>query len=707
MTRSRWTKYDIYGNDYRDFYKVDLTYDRNSNITSQDDKVLAGWDAKYDIEDLNRVKRSNFGTLASGSITSSFRDEKWTDSSSNLGLSQTGNWIAHMLERDSLSSGYEIDETITFNNANERQEVTSLSKLYMDSGKIDNAYSPNGELRDDQVNYTYEYDAWGRMVAAKTKGGTLVAAYRYNGLGYRIGWHYDVSSSGTPGTTDSVVDSNDPWYHFMYNERWQHVATFRGSDANPKESFVNHAAGFGGEGSSSYIDTVVLRQRDTSTDWWASADSTLDERRYYLQNWRADVIAVTDTTGLMLDQVRYWAYGTPHRYSPVDIADGAGNPIPCGDGMVDAGDYNAFNNAFFLNDPVADIADSQDNPVPDGIVDSGDYNAFFNTFFNELALGRGELSDPAVMNRRGYAGYELDPILANAAPAGDLTTAKTRYHVRNRVLDSSLGVWNRRDPLGYVDGMGLYEYVGSRPIGAADPTGLKTQYTFQDSSGWAWGHVGAAMGGSRSQPGARMEFTLEQKYVCCDDGNLTVDIPKITDYNVPGKWDRTVDIGGTIGVGYNYWSEEKVEIESGTFQGKSCAEYFGEPDLCGDVIISNIRVTWTGYSYSEFTVGIGFLFINIASPSVYTHTTPTRMGFKDYKIVYTCCAKKHAGQPCAGATGGHAMTRILSHIDSASQIVKPGRHIGDQIGRNIRAYGGIVYDHYPGWIGNLPHPRYR
>lgn len=36
---------------------------------------------------------------------------------------------------------------------------------------------------------------------------------------------------------------------------------------------------------------------------------------------------------------------------------------------------------------------------------------------------------------------------------------------------TDLGRWSRRDPLGYVDGMGLYEYVASRPHTHLDPIG--------------------------------------------------------------------------------------------------------------------------------------------------------------------------------------------------------------------------------------------
>jgi len=44
-------------------------------------------------------------------------------------------------------------------------------------------------------------------------------------------------------------------------------------------------------------------------------------------------------------------------------------------------------------------------------------------------------------------------------------------HVRHRTYHPALGRWLQRDPLGYVDGMGLYEYAGSSPIGLLDPTG--------------------------------------------------------------------------------------------------------------------------------------------------------------------------------------------------------------------------------------------
>ena len=70
--------------------------------------------------------------------------------------------------------------------------------------------------------------------------------------------------------------------------------------------------GADGRGSSSYIDTVILRDKDANTDWDAASDGTLEERIYYMHNWRADVVALVGDTGkLQVEQVRYSSYGIP------------------------------------------------------------------------------------------------------------------------------------------------------------------------------------------------------------------------------------------------------------------------------------------------------------------------------------------------------------------------------------------------------------
>ena len=64
-----------------------------------------------------------------------------------------------------------------------------------------------------------------------------------------------------------------------------------------------------------------------------------------------------------------------------------------------------------------------------------------------------------------YAGYRWDG------------TTPQMYYVRNRFLLPMIGTWNRRDPLGYVDGMNLYENCYSNGIVWIDSAGLQGSAT--------------------------------------------------------------------------------------------------------------------------------------------------------------------------------------------------------------------------------------
>jgi hypothetical protein len=96
------------------------------------------------------------------------------------------------------------------------------------------------------------------------------------------------------------------------------VATYRDADADPKERYIHNAAGLAGRAGSSYIDSVVLRDRDLA-GWTAAASETLDERTYLLQNWRADVVVAATLAGDPIEYTRYSPYGTPSCYVVADV----------------------------------------------------------------------------------------------------------------------------------------------------------------------------------------------------------------------------------------------------------------------------------------------------------------------------------------------------------------------------------------------------
>ncbi len=207
------------------------------------------------------------------------------------------------------------------------------------------------------------------------------------------------------------------------------------------------------QGGSSYIDSMVLRDRDDNGGggWSGASDGTLEARIYYCQNWRADVSAILSAAGVVKEWVKYSSYGVPTAIDPGDFDR---------DGYVTGDDNTAFDDAYTNGRPKADLDF-------DGYV-TGDDNTLWDTYYsNGQNLGRGTLSRSDINNRAGYAGYQLDPTFTGSPSGG-----RSLYHVRHRVLDSGLGRWTRRDPMGYVDGTSTYEYIGSRPIGGYDPLGL-------------------------------------------------------------------------------------------------------------------------------------------------------------------------------------------------------------------------------------------
>ena len=288
-------------------------------------------------------------------------------------------------------------------------------------------------------------------------------------LGHLIAEHVDTDGDGD-------VDSSDAWRHNQYNERWQLLATWKGSDAKPSETYAHHNAGRDGRGGASYIDALICRDRDKDVD----GSVVREERLYYIQNWRHDVVALirADSASDMkvVERVRYDAYGRPSSFNPADVARAGAVIGPDGD-LDNNDDIQAVSGtgAQWYND--FGTGTSGTNFLPDGTKNGFDYTAFSDAWTDPDGEygggGFGVLSGANLDNRVGYAGYRFDPTLNEGGGAN----AKPVYHVRHRVLDSTSGKWFQMDPLGYVDGASLYEYCLSYPIELQDETGLSCSCT--------------------------------------------------------------------------------------------------------------------------------------------------------------------------------------------------------------------------------------
>jgi len=312
----------------------------------------------------------------------------------------------------------------------------------------DPVYDAVGNMTDDGRYYDYKYDAFGRITQVTDSAtSTVVAEYKYNGLYNRTITRTDRDSTGG-------LDSEE--YHHIYDDRWRVVEIYRmpvsGSrDTEPKESTLYHAAGVGG--SSSPLDSVIARFRSDddditggtpSDDWPVQADGDMNEITWYFQNWRGDVVFINGhgTT----ERIAYTPYGTPKGY-------GAGDQNI--NGAVDAQDSGAWIANFNNGNARADVNF-------DGTIAGGDFAAWiveFNTRGGTTG-GEGVLS-PWLDNHIGYAGYRLTDQVLTAV-----------WHVRYRDFVPEIGLWTRRDPIGYRGGQNLYGYVGMNPIGSIDPMGL-------------------------------------------------------------------------------------------------------------------------------------------------------------------------------------------------------------------------------------------
>jgi RHS repeat-associated protein len=450
QTRSLW-KNGASGGIY---YDNRPAYDDNSNVTTVENAWVTPWSSTYEVDNLNRLKEAVGGTLSTGTITGGniVLQEQWKDGGGAPQLDQAGNWLYY--KRDQAGSTKDDWQNNVANAINQYTKVASKDGTYDWEPTLNSKGFPTQDDKGSvalNLGYTYVFDAWDRLRYIKTNPGihavpAVVEEFRYNGLGHRIAWHYDVGQNGSPTKPDGMVDAYDTWFYFQYNERWQQMAMYKDTDTSPTEVFTYYAAGMDGYGGSSYIDDCLMRERGA-------------ERYYYLQSWRHDVIAIMDYDGAIKEKVQYGAYGRPHGFNPGDVSGAGGVP----DGLLNTSDTWTTGSVLWYKD----LGNSGGKAIPDGTVTSADGTTLTNLKATGYSAGYGVLSDANINNRKGLAGYEFDPVL-EAAGTGD---TRTIYHVRHRVLAADTGKWMQKDPLGYVDGMDLYEPTRSNPTIHVDPRG--------------------------------------------------------------------------------------------------------------------------------------------------------------------------------------------------------------------------------------------
>ncbi len=232
-------------------------------------------------------------------------------------------------------------------------------------------------------------------------------------------------------------------------------------------------------------------------------DGTPQTTRYFYNGWRAieeqDAVGITQATyvyGLYIDEVLNmqrggvdFFYHADELYNVMKVTDAAGS-------VVEGYDYEDYGQPSFFN--------AAGNPI----------------------------AGSAVGNPYLFTGRRFDE-------------ESRFYYYRNRYLDSRSGRFIQRDPKGYVDGMGLYEYVRSNPTNLTDPfgasIGIAPTRDPMISPTWPPGSLAASGGYPPPEPDPSdaydtykraRDFTEQiQKKILQDRESSTTDLPS---YRGPG-----------------------------------------------------------------------------------------------------------------------------------------------------------------------------
>jgi len=254
----------------------DVLYSNNLVNSAQSELYRANstqsGDSNTAYDPLNRQVAFARGTLSSSghngsqldTIASSSRSQSWS-------LDALGNW-----------------SSVTTNGSATTRTFNAQDQTATVSGGTAPTYDNNGNTTGDS-GLTYVYDAWNRLVAAKS-GSTTVAAYAYDALGRRITETY----SGTNTTN-----------HLYYSPQWQVIEERQNGTgtSNVSYQYVWGAAN---------VDELVLR------DTYSGGVKT--QRLYAQQNANYDVTALINTSGQVQERYLYDPYGA------VTITDANWNP---------------------------------------------------------------------------------------------------------------------------------------------------------------------------------------------------------------------------------------------------------------------------------------------------------------------------------------------------------------------------------------------
>lgn len=485
------------------FMEVTHTYDRASNrLTYNDDRegsTFTDRDRAFTYDRLHRLTEE-LRTPVLGSV--------YSHTSSQWDLDMLGNWTSKTDDADhdgdfADNQGVNFQDDREHNQANEIESGLQYDQRLYTSGTTptfyDHRYDDNGNMTDERKGeilsadgvlmdgQVHTYDAWNRLVKTEfvtSSSTTTISENTYNALGWRTSKVFDTSTGAYDGVDQKRVYSYGADWRMIEEHIDTDVTTNSDSQGDADDDIDWISQQFWGI---RYIDDAVGKRVDRDADGqWDDAECT---NWYQLTDSQFSVGVVINDEGEISERIDYNAYGVA-RYHP------AGDLKP--DGFLDF-----FDIAMFEPGSIGDDEYNVEFDLNlDGEVDLADVMYFlaYNPTVTDPVISpipSSWISDPRSTtgpdNSIGYAGYVFN-------------NEREDYLVRNRVYDPVLGRWKTRDPIGYVDGNNLYEYVSGGPL------------VYVDVSGKGKGNVFDP----HDTKGVYFEFTLE----CTNSEGISIEITR-------------------------------------------------------------------------------------------------------------------------------------------------------------------------------------